>query len=244
MITVIIHAAEQRNSLEIHIGKTSFSIIKDNMYEHHKKVDCMVVGRNQQRIFQKPDLNNWAHVGKIDDEFALNQIYYLPAEMNNKLQEDSFFIGSNKPVWERAQIKKLKCQLIRIVEPRINLDPIQYYCTKDHPLKRNCIICYSWYGNDALIEASKDLEICYNNALKKGLEVLKDKKEKKIALAALSMDIGLEGKTAVPATFKAIIEFIKNNSGYASIQLFVRSDSAFDLYKQQCEEYLVQKMQD
>lgn len=242
MVVGVLYSAEHKQLLTIHMGDTSFSIIRGNMYKYHKEVGCMVVGRNQQRTLQKPDMNDWVHTGKIDDEFGLNNIYFLSKNRTITENKNVYFgIKEKNEIWKVAQKKELQCSLIRIVEPRITFDPVCYYCSKDHPRRKNSFIYMAFYDDRALEEASKDLQICYKKSLKKGLDILKDKQEKKIALAALSTDMGLSEDKAVTATFKAIVEFIRENSEYRSIQLFVKRDSEFELYKELAENYLVEQ---
>lgn len=111
-----------------------------------------------------------------------------------------------------------------------------------------------YYGDDALDQfdnyqdeqavekISKNLALCYESFFVTGLDVLGQKKEKSIAFA--STDAGLPDKYEVSLPIKkkiisvlvpAMLEFIKNKKNnvdvYDYIELFVKKDFEFDLYK-------------
>lgn len=94
------------------------------------------------------------------------------------------------------------------------------------------------FEGDLAMEANcKDLAMCYNIVLDKGIEVLIEKNIKNIALPMLGADFKCKGQCipqdkAAPVAVKSIVEFIKKNRcAYNTIELFVEEDFEFVLYK-------------
>jgi hypothetical protein len=86
-----------------------------------------------------------------------------------------------------------------------------------------------FYGNSAITEASKDLALCYDIALQKGVE----EKRKTIAITTLSANVGFPREKAVPIAINRITQFIRNNPGtYERMELCVKKRSEFENYKQ------------
>jgi hypothetical protein len=104
----------------------------------------------------------------------------------------------------------------------------------------------TFYGDEAIIEAAKELALCYKNVLAEGLTILDKKQEKSIAISALGTDVGFPREDAAPVAVATILEFIKTsgNDGiepYALIHLFVKKRSEFARYKELLAEYAVEQ---
>jgi len=108
-----------------------------------------------------------------------------------------------------------------------------------------------WYRNgsgvfieqDAIEEATKDLDIYYQNIFKKGLEISGDKKDKSIALVVVDTPSGFPRDHATRTLGCALVDFIVDNpQAYAHIKLYVK-DSEYDWYIQMFE-YVTQRQKE
>jgi hypothetical protein len=238
------YGAENTKDLMLSVGGTLFHIVKDDIYKHHALVDCMVVGRNQQRELKKPDFGDCSEVGKI---YSLeNKVRVLAKESDSASDDDTYKPWTTKTteLWKKAEDKTLECNVFAIIEPRIMSDHYTsygYFPKRPHPEKKNYFFEKEFIEDEAILEASKDLKMCYNKSLQHGLEVLGDKDNKKIALASLN-DAGFPRHTADLIAFEAIIDFLTHNPGkYSLVKLFVRKRSEFVLFRELVRQYLSQQ---
>ena len=89
-----------------------------------------------------------------------------------------------------------------------------------------------WNGNKAIDEAKEDLAMCYHKALAVASKKIGDMRDKKVALSALSTEVGFPRAEAAPVAVKSVVEFIKNNRGlYSLVQLYVKKRSEFTVYE-------------
>jgi len=121
--------------------------------------------------------------------------------------------------------------------------PYHYYIKSAKYYRDEALENFDNYKDEQAVEKiSKNLAICYESFFATGLEVLGQKKEKSIAFA--TTDVGLPDKYEVSLPIKkkiisvlvtAMLEFIKNKKNsfdvYNYIELFVKKDFEFDLYK-------------
>lgn len=244
LFTLVCSAAEK--SFSIRINDTLFSVTKGDVYSCHQLADIMVVGRNQQRQLQAPSFGDSRHVGKIhclDDKI----FYAVHKELDSASNDDTYkpFMAHDTDLWRKAEKKKVDCKLLEIIEPRIMYRSVEYngpklygyFPTRVHTEQPGTFINPEFFGDDAMDQAGNDLAVCYNTALDNGLEILKPKKDTTIILSELAVEVGFPGKDAAPIAFKAIIDFIAHNSGYAYVQLFVKKHSQFLLYHALREAY-------
>jgi len=244
----IAYGAENTKDLMLSVGGTLFHIVKDDIYKYHAAVDFMVLGNNQQRKLSEPDFGDTRKVGSgymIEDR----KIRVLPKESDSASDDDTYKSYSTKAkLWKKAKDEVLECTVTSIIEPRImqgrwefdQVDTYGYFPVRPHPEKKDHFLDLEFFGDEAIIEASKDLQMCYHKVLQHGLKVLGDKDDKKIALASLGTDVGFPRKTAAPITFAAIVKFLTNNPGkYSLVQLFIKKRSEFSLYRELIRQYLV-----
>jgi hypothetical protein len=196
-----------------------------------------------------------------DDESASDDETYKPIKIASSSKEDMEELIETQKRLQNAIKINVKSNVIDIVEPVIRRKtPLQcfedrgwftYYaeredlgkcrdlgpCWLDQPVKRES-------GYTSIIEAaSDDLKYCYQQALDAGLRLQEatDKKEISIAFAALGTDVGFPRDKAAPIAITTILEFIKNNfDAYNVIELFVKKNSEFVLYKELLQKYMAE----
>ena len=138
-----------------------------------------------------------------------------------------------------------RSMVIEVVEPI--LYKCQYTGEYSYYVERRCLkdkdvtSGVKWYGDDAIRKASDDLALCYKNVLAVGLkEKLCDKQERSIAFSELGICFDFSREKAALAAVPAILKFIKDNpKAYSRIDLFVKKQSEFDLYKMLFDFYLI-----
>jgi len=87
--------------------------------------------------------------------------------------------------------------------------------------------------------------LCYNKTLSGALIVLRNKKEKSIALPTLSADVGFPREKAAQLAVETILKFIKENQGvYDRIELFLKKRSEKKWYMRLLMQYsgLIEKI--
>lgn len=246
-----IHATECKTAMCL-VKSTLFLVTQGDMCRYSATLlksnipfDLMVVGRNQQCKFKKADLNDNMSVGTVK-LLPNSDIYALPKESGSASDDDRYkpFAVDDRNLWSNANKNIMQCPVLQIIEPRIMHKVFENHTVKTYgysPSRKDSkmssvIFQTDFFGNDAIMQASNDLVMCYKNALTKGLKIL-DKKNIRVALAALSTEVGFPREKAAPVTFCAIIDFIKNNSGYAFVQLFVKKRCELVRYKKLIEEH-------
>ncbi len=253
VFSVIAHGAENNKDLMLSVGGTLFHIVKDDMYKYHASVDLMVVGRNQQRALKKPNFGDSREVGRIYPTEE-KTVRVLAPQADSASDDDTYkpYVIKDTKLWEKAEDKALECNVFAIIEPRIEFDLFMYdqkdfsygyFPTRPHPEKKNYFVDKEFYGDEAILEARRDLIMCYLTALQYGLEELGDKDDKKIALASLGGDVGVPREKAAPVAFAAIIDFLTNNPGkYSLVELFIKKRSELVLYRELVTQYLAAQL--
>jgi hypothetical protein len=248
-LSVMMHGAEESKKLKnltLSIGGTTFCVAKDDMYKHDASFDCMIFGNNQQVIMGQTAYDasiGWIHSLK-------NKIRVLPKDADSVSDDDSYQPWLTKDLYKKAEDKTLECNVFAIEEPRIMYQAFKYNKPKTYgywpsrpcPGEKNSFLNPKYYGDEAIAEGCKDLQICYSTSLQHGLDVLGDRDDKKIALASLGVDVGFPRHTAVLVAFNTIVEFLKNNPGkYELVQLFIKKRSEFALLGELVRNYLAQE---
>jgi hypothetical protein len=233
------------------LGNTTINVTKGPMSSINKKVDIMVVGRNQQRQLQEPSFGDSHNIGTFYYTSNSAILYEKNKENESASDDDSYhpYLGSSKSdAWQRAQTTTINCPVITIIEPRITLKQSykyenekrismnvpEYYFRKEIQGHKDGGICENHQGETAISKASEDLKQCYETSLTTGLELLKNNKSgsKSIALQALSTEVGLSREKAAPIATSTIISFLdKHPNTYNRIELFVKKRSEFKQYK-------------
>ncbi len=253
VFSVGIHGAQSNKTAMLLVKNTLFLITQDDMCrynaalsESNHPIDIMVVGSNQQRKLKKVDLNDNISVG-ITVLLPNKAIYTLPKTSDRASDDDRDkpFAVDNNDLWRKATENRMKCPVLQIIEPHIMYKVFENNTVKTYgysPSRRSAtmpspLFQPDFIGEDAIIQASNDLAMCYKKALTKGLKILQGKKNMRIGLAELSTEVGFPWEKAAPIAFRTIIDFIKNNAEYAFVQLFIKKRSELLLYKKLIEEY-------
>lgn len=239
----------QDNNFSITSYETIINLTKGFLSKAN--VDIIVVGKHQQRTLQKTFIQ-FQH-DKYD--YAM---YEKQPEYDSDSNDDTYTAHNHiqqNQLWKHAHKKTLNNLVMAITEPRIV--QFQYHDQTlnkliigpmHHNNHQNTKIDNSYLGHEtenirAIETASKDLIVCYQNALRDGLLNLGKKKEKSIAFPPLSADVGFPRDKAAPIAVATILEFIKNNPyQYNRIELFVKKRSDYKRYEELLKNHYM-KMQ-
>lgn len=262
------------NSLSMICNETKINLIKGSWEEATDTIELTVVGNHQQHMLQE-SYDNLATIGhtyyspysgyhsihkrKKDDETSSDDDTYKP----HPHQVD-------KQTWRDSS--KIKKPIITIEEPCIsystrpkslgfyppNSSSMQtiripaefkndfvYSVHRAVPNEQDTYWDLVFIGDEAIQEASKDLTLCYNNALTKGINCLQNyaKKDKNLAFPTLGADVGFPREKAAPIAIATVLEFVQDHPQdtekfeYESINFFVKKRSDFALYKKLLMEY-------
>lgn len=251
LCTILAHAMETNSFSIMHYG-TIINLTKQSLSTVVNNVDLVIVGKYEQQLlqFSPPDFSYTP--GKM--YYADNTIYTKNKEYDSDSDDDTYkpFTEENRTLLRKGSEQKITSNIvIQIVEPRISQinwyrdprtnqpTPSPHYAVtrpdKNDPFWSNNL---TFDGVQAIIAASKDLALCYITALTDGLYQLSDKKDKSIALATLSADVGFPREKAAPIAVREVLTFVRNNpQAYARIELFVKKRSEFTLYKKLLNAY-------
>ena len=118
LTTIPAHGMETTNTFSIVHHTTTINLTKGSQFDADGKVDCIVVGRNQQRLLQKPDLDDSLMVGEID--YRYDRIIYEKNE-NSASDDDTYMPWTNNKtgLWRNTHQKKMVSSVMRVIEPRI-----------------------------------------------------------------------------------------------------------------------------
>ena len=213
------------NSWSITLHGTKINLNKGFIGDADDRVDVIVLGRKQQETLIEP----WRHIKGVRYEWLPKNapfptIMKKHQDDESDSDDDTYKIFDpnalqEKELWKRASEINSKCETVRIPEPTI--------------VQRN---------NDVFEDLLVSLETCYKDILTAIIEELDDIKQRKIAIPALSTEVGFPREKAAPIAIKAIVEFIQNNpNAYAVIELFVKKRSEFKLYQELLEQSAAEK---
>jgi hypothetical protein len=234
-----------------HCG-TTINLSKKPLCTIADEVNLLLLGKHEQRLLKNPSSQFGRSFipGRL---FYPKSIFYKKNDCYDSNSDDDNY----KPFSEDNRVslckkidKKSVNNAMSITEPRIsqtnwNRDnktnqptpTYDYRVMRQDPMFQLYDTC-KFNGNEAITEAAKDLASCYQVALTKGIEHLSDEKEKSIALATLSADVGFPREKAAPIAVREILAFVrKNPKAYDRIELFVKKRSEFKLYKKLLDEY-------
>jgi hypothetical protein len=177
------------------------------------------------------------------------KIYGLPKTSQSSSHDDSYkpFKRESK-LYKKATIEDVHNDLVHVVEPVIVQKDLGKKRPQEYsysPLRAGtenpyAITCHNYLGDTALEQAGSDLTMCYQNALAKCLELIKNKENKSIGLVTLSTERGFPREQATLITFNVITAFLEKNSAdnkCSFVHLFVRKHSEFRKYKELMREY-------
>jgi len=224
------------------VDKTTVQLVKGSLDNADGYVSVMVVGRKAQQKLQRPDFSGNEYLGGLC-EVKDNVLYVKNRDADSASDDDGYkpFGTRNRKLWKDAQCKPLqRTNILTIVEPHIKIfycadtgkSVYSYFVEKKHSARDNYYFDNSYYGNKAIDEAKEDLAMCYHKALAVASKKIGDMRDKKVALSALSTEVGFPRAEAAPVAVKSVVEFIKNNRGlYSLVQLYVKKRSEFTVYE-------------
>jgi hypothetical protein len=229
-------------------------------------VDCMVTGKHQQRLFNDNKMCGDYKAGKIKYKNNY-RFYENSFNSLNKFNNNPYLENPIIKQYPCIQSKIMTCPTMIVTEPCIwhkeNYLNANDWCAikekkQNKPLywtlrpyhqetENHAEINYEFYGEQAIKEASIDLSLCYTKILCEKFIINKinkvgyhnpPAKMESIGIPALGTDTGFDKKIAAPITVLTILRFIKNYpSEYKRIELFVKEDFEFNLYKELLQPY-------
>ncbi len=243
VITGSLYAAEQRiidnqNSFKRTFMKTDIEVIKTNMKDVDlNQYSLVVVSKNQQRKFQRPDYGDIGPIGYMS-LVPGNIIYTKNSQDDSRSDDDTYKPYTSELIaWdrqaERAERRALTTNVAVVCDPRIMFDSFVFDGSSTHgyfPYRSTEYVRF--YAKDAIKEALIDLGKCYEKALEYGWDKMKDMSNKTIAIAPLG--VGVPREEAAPVVVNAVFNFIqvkKSNLSYSKIVLLVRKRSELAEYK-------------
>ncbi len=235
---------EKEKHWSITLHNTTINLNKENMFDTYadgeKKVDIIVIGQyEREKCGGTPTAGN-----AIGDCYEVSGVYFKTKKENNNCRVITWDSQFKPVLWYFS--KRDDMHILEVSEPYFFDGDDDWYYSRLRLNDQGCFdfdengcIKEDWYqGDQIVVEACKDLSLCYKNVLAKGLKLLSEKEYKSIALSALSTEYedkkeSIPQEKAAPVAMQAIIECIKNNHlAYDRIELFVQQRCAFDLYKE------------
>jgi hypothetical protein len=248
IFSLFTQAAESNKPIMCLAGNALFLVSKDDICGYEGILGVIAVGKREQDRFKKYVSDKKLNV--IGTAFCVQdkKVYVLPKISQSSSDDNSYkrFAGNSK-LYKKAEIEEVQCDLMHVIEPVIKLKAFgkhipqtcgysPYRIGAENPYD---VICHNFLGDTALEQAGNDLALCYQNALVKGLEVIKNKENKSIGLVTFSTETGLPRKQAIPITFETITHFLEahKDHGYSFVHLFVRKNFELKKYKELMMEY-------
>jgi hypothetical protein len=235
----------ETNAWSMMVGDTKIRVIKGFIGDAGDRVDMIVVGKNQQWTLEEPKLGNLQYVGEVS--FCNGHTIYKKGKDDESASDDDTYrpYKHKSTVWKRRVETLVNANMVKIIEPRIKeaylKQGVTYSAERKNPKKESSYITYEEDNDEGIKVAAKDLAMCYEKVLGEILQALGEKKEKSVALPALSADVGFPRWQAAAIAIDAVFNFIKNNPGaYDVIELFVKKDSEFGWYK----DFLAERVAD
>jgi hypothetical protein len=209
----------ETNSLSITVGTTKINLTKGFIGDADNRVDMIVVGKKQQEKFTSSFFGSSGGVSCIG-EISLRSSGTVHKNYSEK--------------------KQVTCSVVEITEPRMTEDyrnGLLYDAIRPGLGKSGTFSIYRGKENEAIREASKDVALCYNKALREGVQKLGDKQVKSIALSVFTAETAFPVKKAAKVIVRSIMDFIKNNpNAYAVVELIVNENEEFKLFKGHLEQ--------
>lgn len=193
------------NSWIISYNKTKITLTQETLYNIKNKVELTVIGTNHQNELLKDQKK---------------RIVFFPYYEVSKTCLTNYVLFDNGST---VFAQRGTMPFLQVTEPFIT----HVSHNSIYHVVRN-IRHFEFKNDQAIKEASKDLTLCYEETLNRGLLGLN---KKSIALPTLSTEVGFPEDKAAPIAVETVIQFIKNNQHYDDIYLVVKKDSEFNLYK-------------
>ncbi len=248
IFSMLTHAAESKTIMCL-TGNTLFLISRDDIHRHGRALDVMIVGKREQDRFKKSAMQKEYDI--IGTAFCVHdkKIYALPKTSGSSSQDDSYkAFTKDYKLYKKAKAEEVQGSLVHVIEPIIVLKDLgkhrpQAYSYSPYRVGAEnpyAITCHNYLGDTALEQAGNDLAMCYQNALVKCLELIKNKENKSIGLVTLSTERGFPREQAALISFKAVTGFLEKHSAdnmCSFVHLFVRKHSELKRYKELMMEY-------
>jgi hypothetical protein len=262
LFSAFIHGMETK-SWSITLGDTKINLNKgfmiDTYAEGERKIDIIVMGCYQQETLNHNSSCGYpvgeCYVGSDTPRFkaregSFDRGYKWSSRACNdhKLCTWMFPQRPDNPIFVTVREPVLYFEVDAEARDKANVgsdcdsEELEKYVTYPHyetlrlDSENKCADYFSYEGDQAIEEASKDLALCYANVLVDGLERLGEKKEKSIALPTLGTrcsNFAFPRKKAACVAVKSILTFIKDNlDAYDRVELFVEKQSEFKSYIQ------------
>ncbi len=257
-----------KTSLSLLYNGTKINLIKDSWEDATDNIKLTIVGNRQQSTLQD-DYDNLSTIGHTYWSYGCHKSIHKRKKDDDSASDDDTYKSYckiDKQTWKNSQ--KYKPFIITIEEPCISnstraqryaivvpdkpeemvnftipaecLNTFVYNVHRPVPNREDMYYNLCFKGDQAITEASKDLPLCYTNALTQGLKYFQfnEKKNKNIAFPTLGADVGFPRDKAAPIAIQAVFNFLQDNPNqYESINLFVKKRSEFGLYKKLLMKY-------
>jgi hypothetical protein len=242
------HAMKEINHFSIKLYETTINVNKKPLYAIADNIDFIIVGKHQQQLLDHEFIfeekytrfsafNTFYQPGLIgprdtffaqneDDESASDDETYKPFEEENRCK-----------LRKKVIPKQLHQTIIEVTEPYITFDGYHRHHATNVLLprfrykvkkfnKHGTLKEHTFYGEQAILEASNSLAQCYENVLMLGSIY------NSIVIPTLSADLGFPREKAVPIALTEIINFTRNYHPYAynRVELVVKKRSEFAAY--------------
>ena len=237
------HPMEQlSHDFSIQLYGTVLNINKKHIRHIAHKVDLIILGKHEQQLLNHHHVLNKYYQPGITT--LSNQIFYKDPANESDSDDETYkpFTEENrKSLFAYGMTKQPDQTIIEITEPCIPLEgwlrdtvtdiltPHPSYNVERVTTDGKGLQFMFLYGDPAITEASKDLALCYDIALHKGVK----EKCKTIGITTLSADVGFPREKATPIAMSRITHFIRNNpDAYERIELCIKKRSELKSYKQ------------
>jgi len=163
----------------------------------------------------------------------------------------SLIINGQKVVlgkpYDHVEMEKTEGTLVFVVEPDIigleNCPQDYTYSLYRRIIKGTepLVVKQDFYGDEALAEGKKDLDLCYTNLLEYAHEFFSENSEKSIAFPLLSKAVGMPAEIAIEVAVASVMKFLKTSDAkdkYSMIQFVVERAQDFYYYKKLLDQLI------
>jgi len=209
------------------VGKTEQSVLRGANLEEKPVAGDILKSTNNTLLILDPALRE-----------CFNYRFRCPDEpMSLIINGQKVVLG--KP-YDHVEMEKTEGTLVFVVEPDIiglencpqdyTYSPWRRITKATEPL----VVKQDFYGDEALTEGKKDLDLCYTNLLEYAHEFFSENSEKSIAFPALSTILGMPAEIAAEVAVASVMKFLKTSDAkdkYSMIQFVVERAQDFYYYK-------------
>jgi len=226
------------------------------------EVDYTIVGKNEQWLLEKGEVDRDVpgRIYSYDKKVFIkkNQALQKKEDLREKQEYTPFrFHGVDQRPRDKFRTVLTKGSVLRITEPCVEQegecwDDEQKTFEKifSYNAIRFCLrnqkefVSFEYQGKDAIVEAAKDLKLCYSRALECVMKLKKKETQVNVAFTTLGTEVGFPWENAAHIALSTIFTYLRENQQktihYKTIYLLVAKRFEFDLYKKLIEDYLAQ----